>query len=143
MNRQLRKRHRVIWFFLAPIIPFLLLISWLLIPQLEPVKAITSTQPDPLPVVLQSRQYPHYEVELRTNNRGDLQLEWWSRVALRIPSAVIYQVSANGQRLFVGRIETRGHYRFPLQTDSTSKELNLQLYDFIHEHIIDTINISL
>jgi hypothetical protein len=143
MNKQLRKRHRVIWFFIAAIIPFLLLVSWLLIPQLEPVKAVAQSQPGALPVVLKTLELPnHYEANLRTNNRGDYQLEWRSYAALRIP-AVIYQLKDNGKQFLIGRIEARGIYRFPVQSDSTSNDFRFQLYDFIHERVIDTINIRL
>ncbi|MBS4065412.1 MAG: hypothetical protein KGZ74_12670 [Chitinophagaceae bacterium] len=144
MNRQLRKRHRVIWFFIAASIPFLLLVSWLLIPQLEPVKAIAQSQPDVLPVVLKTSELPHhYEANLRTNNKGDYQLEWRSYAALRIPSAVIYQLKGNGKQFLIGRIEARGIYRFPVQKDGISNDFRFQLYDFIHERVIDTINIRL
>ncbi len=143
MNKPLRKRHRIIWSFIATAVPILLLLSWLFIPQFEPVKAIQVAQPESLPVLLKTIKRSHYEVEIRTNSKGDLQLEWWSKVVLRIPSALIYQVQANEQRVLTGRIETRGHYRFPLKYDSTSQKYHLELYDFIHEQIIDTINFSL
>jgi hypothetical protein len=143
MNKQLRKRHRIVWLFISITLPVMLLISWLLIPQLEPVKAISINQPAPLPVILKTNKYPHYEVELQTNSNGDLQIEWWSKAALRIPTAAIYQLKNNGQQVYIGRIEGRGHYRFPLQKDSSSKEIHLQLYDFIHEQLIDTLNFSL
>lgn len=143
MNRQLRKRHHIVWSFIAMAVPLLLLFSWLFIPQLEPVKAVSVPQQESLPVLLKTIKRSHYEAEIRTDSKGDLQLEWWSKVALRIPSALIYQVKANQQQILTGRIETRGHYRFPLQRDSASKEYHLQLYDFIHQQIIDTINFSL
>ena len=143
MNRQLRKRHRIVWMVLAVLIPFLVIISWLLIPSLEPVKAIVSSQPPALPVVLRTIQRPHYEIELQTDKQGHLQLEWWSKVSLRIPSAVVYQVRENGEQHLIGRIEARGHYRFPLERKDSTGRLQLKLYDFIHEQVIDTINISL
>lgn len=143
MNRQLRKRHRAAWFFIAGSLPFLFLASWLVIPQLEPVKAIANSQPEPLPVILKTIVRTQFEIQLQTNKNGDLQLEWWNKTALHVPSAVIYRVNANGQQFLVGRIEARGRYRFPLQKDSTASEFHFQLYDFIHEQIIDTINFSL
>lgn len=143
MNRQLRKRHRIIWSLLALIVPMLLLMSWLLIPQLEPVKAINISHPESLPVLLKTIKRTQYEAEIRTNSKGDLQIEWWNKKALQVPSAVIYQIKENEQQVLIGRIEARGTYRFPLHRDSTSKEYHLQLYDFIHEQVIDTINFSL
>ena len=143
MNRQLRKRHRIMWMILAIFIPFLVISSWLLIPSLEPVKAIVTSQPPALPVVLKTIQRPHYEVELQTDGQGNLQLEWWSKVPLGIPSAVVYQVHENGEQHLLGRIETRGHYRFPLKQRDASGMLQIQLFDFIHEQVIDTLNISL
>jgi hypothetical protein len=43
----------------------------------------------------------------------------------------------------IGRIEARGDYVFPLKVDSAKKnELNLVVYDFIHEKIIDSITLK-
>lgn len=143
MNKPLRKRHRIIWSFIATAVPLLLLVSWLFIPQLEPVKAIQAAQPESLPVLLQTIKRSQYEAAIRTNTKGDLQIEWWNKRALQVPSAVIYQVKENQHQVFIGRIEARGVYRFPLIKDSTSSQFHFQIYDFIHEQIIDTINFSL
>lgn len=144
MNKQLRKRHRISWVLIGLFLPVLLLISWLLIPQLEPVKAISIDLPEALPISIKKIERPAYTVQLRKNNAGELQLEWRNELPLKVPTAVIYQLKEGNNKKLIGRIETRGVYRFTIQTDSFSNNTyRFQLYDFIHQQIIDTLNFQL
>jgi hypothetical protein len=144
MNKQLRKRHRISWVLLGIFLPMMLLISWLFIPQLEPVKAITIDLPEAFPSSIKKIERPAYTVQLRTNNAGELQLEWINELPLKVPTAVIYQLKEENNKQLIGRIETRGIYRFTIQPDrSSNNTFRFQLYDFIHQQIIDTLNIQL
>ena len=144
MNKQLRKRHRISWVLIGLFLPMMMLISWLFIPQLEPVKAIAPDLSEAFPISIKKIERPAYTVQLRKNNTGELQLEWVNELPLKVPSAVIYQVKEGNKKQLTGRIETRGIYRFTIQTDSSSKNIvRFQLYDFIHQQIIDTLNFQL
>lgn len=144
MNKQLRKRHRISWVLIGLFLPVMLLVSWLLIPQLEPVKAIAIDLPEAFPISIKKIERPAYTVQLRKNNSGELQLEWRNESPLKVPTAVIYQIREENNKQLIGRIETRGTYRFTIPTDSSSKNIvRFQLYDFIHQQIIDTLNFQL
>lgn len=144
MNKQLRKRHRISWVLIGIFLPVMLLISWLLIPQLEPVKAIAIDLPEAFPISIKKIERPAYTVQLRKNNAGELQLEWRNELPLKVPTAVIYQLKEGNDKQLIGRIETRGTYRFTIQIDSSSNNIHrFQLYDFIHQQIIDTLNFHL
>lgn len=144
MNKQLRKRHRISWALIGIFLPVMLLVSWLFIPQLEPVKAITIDLPEAFPVIIKKTERSAYSVQLRKNNAGELQLEWRNELPLKVPTAVIYQLREGNNKQLIGRIETRGTYRFTIQTDSSSNNTyRFQLYDFIHQQIIDTLNFQL
>ncbi|MEJ8843612.1 hypothetical protein WG954_14575 [Lacibacter sp. H375] len=144
MNKQLRKRHRISWVLIGLFLPVMLLVSWLLIPQLEPVKAIALDLPEAFPISIKKIERPAYTVQLRKSNAGELQLEWRNELPLKVPTAVIYQLKEGNNKELIGRIETRGVYRFSIQTDSFSNNTyRFQLYDFIHQQIIDTLNFQL
>lgn len=145
MNKQLRKRHGIIWLFMAILIPPGILCSWLVIPELEPIRTVEQKVTEQLPVIKRSIERKTYTVNLRTDQPGaKLQLELVNEVPLTIPTAVIYQLKSNGQQQLIGRIEARGTYRFPLQRDSIiATQLQLQVYDYIHQQVIDTLNFHL
>ncbi len=144
MNKQLRKRHRISWVLIGIFLPVMILVSWLLIPQLEPVKAISIDLPEAFPISINKLERPAYTAQLRKNDAGELQLEWRNELPLKVPTAVIYQLKEGNNKQLIGRIETRGIYRFTIQTDRSSKNIvRFQLYDFIHQQIIDTLNFQL
>jgi hypothetical protein len=144
MNKQLRKRHRISWLLIAFILPMLILISWLSIPRLEPVKAISIDLPEAFPISINKIERRAYTVQLRKNNSGELQLEWTNKVPLKVPTAVIYRVTDRHNKQLIGRIETRRTYRFSIQPESSSNNtFRFELYDFIHQQIIDTLNFQL
>ncbi|QNA43489.1 hypothetical protein [Lacibacter sediminis] len=144
MNKQLRKRHRISWVLIGLSLPVMMLISWLFIPQLEPVKAITMDLPEAFPISIKKIEHPAYTVQLRKNSAGEMQLEWRNEAPLKVPTAVIYQLNEGNSKQLIGRIETRGIYRFTIQPDSSSNNTyRFQLYDFIHQQIIDTLNFHL
>jgi hypothetical protein len=154
MMKPLRKRHFQIWIVLAVLIPVAIVFAWLAIPDTEPVKLLQSSTADLLPVIKSTDDKKDYTVNLRTNNENTIwQLEWKNKTALTVPSAVVYKASPNpseggafesfkpGESELIGRIEARGDYIFPLKYDSGEyKELNIVLYDFIHQKTIDTLN---
>jgi hypothetical protein len=154
MIKPLRKRHLQIWKVLAILLPAGIVWSWLVIPNPVPVKLLNPVSTDLLPVIKYKKENAHYCINIRTNKENTTwQLEWKNKMALAVPSAVIYRtpprppkgaVSGSftpGHSQLVGRIEARGNYVFGLSPDSAGNgQVHFILYDFIHQQIIDSIN---
>ena len=147
MIRSLRKRHRQIWMAWAILLPVGIVFAWLVIPNQSPVKLLKAPSSVLLPVIIKSKEAKDYSINIRSNNENtEWQLEWKNKTVLMVPSAAIYEVRditdeiAKGR--LIGRIETKGVYVFNLPFDSSGyKQLNLVLYDFIHERKIASINL--
>jgi hypothetical protein len=167
MIKPQRRGHYYAWIILALLLPAGIVFAWLAISNAEPVKWIKSSNSDLLPLIKSSSRKKEYCVSLRTDkNYTQWQLEWENITPLTVPTAVIYRMPSRnalhygrqGNRnegggpgstkiedgILVGRIEARGSYVFPINLDySGNQELNLILYDFIHQQIVDTINLAL
>ena len=156
MIKPLRKRHLQIWTAIAILLPLGIIFSWLVIPNPVPVKILQAPTVELLPVIHSKKDTIQYCINIRTNKeKTSWQLEWKNKLALMVPSAVIYKASPNpseggtfgsfkpNSSQLIGRIEATGDYVFPLPIDSTIQEqLQFVLYDFIHEKVIDTINFN-
>jgi hypothetical protein len=152
--KPLRKRHLQIWTAIAVLLPIGIILSWLVIPNPVPVKILPTANVDLLPVIQDKKETAQYCLNLRSNSdKTSWQLEWKNKLELTVPSAVIYaplnppegemQSFTVDRAQLIGRIEARGDYVFPLKVDSAKKnELNLVVYDFIHEKIIDSITLK-
>ena len=150
MIKPLRKRHRQIWMAWAILLPVGILFAWLAVPNQPAVRLLQNTTETLLPDIVQSGSFPDYSIKLRSNeNRNSWQLEWFNKKVLMVPSAVIYQANEKtgpftpARAKLIGRIEAQGSYRFPITIDSAiNKPLDLVLYDFIHNKIIDSIQLN-
>ena len=146
MIKSLRKRHLQAWSLLLVLLPASI-ISGRLVTQIQPINSLLQPAAvNALPVIVATKEKENYAIHIRKSNDSTFQLEWINKKVLIVPTATIYKVAAgttdikNG--LLVGRIETRGIYRFPFP--STNQPFNLSttklvLYDFIHQQAIDTI----
>jgi len=136
-----------IWTALAVLLPLGIIGAWMAIPK-YPVQTLLQPVADkPLPELLKQRQKENYTVSIRSSPQGTaFQLEWINKKPLTWPTATIYKVrkgSSINNGILIGRIESRGTYRFAV--DSTFQSTmgttdQLVLYDFIRQQIIDTIN---
>ncbi|MCC6972042.1 MAG: hypothetical protein IT434_17660 [Phycisphaerales bacterium] len=156
MIKPLRKRHLQTWIAIAVLLPAGIIFSWLVIPNHAPVKIVKASAIELLPIVQAKKETNQYCISIRsTADKTSWQLEWKNKLALKVPSAVIYKAPLNPPQggtfgsfkpesaELIGRIEARGDYLFSLRMDSIqNKELNLVVYDFIHEKIIDKINFN-
>jgi hypothetical protein len=150
MIKGLRNRHRQIWMLWAILLPAGIVLAWLAIPDQQAIKLLQGPTVSPLPEIVQYGSLPDYSINLRSNRtRSEWQLEWFNKKVLQVPSAVIYQLSEkNGSfnpvnAKLLGRIEAQGGYWFPVSMDSSiNKPFNLVLYDFIHNKIIDSIQLK-
>lgn len=154
MIKPLRKRHFGIWIAMALLLPAGIILSWLVIPNPVPVKKISSKSVELLPLVQAKKETLQYCITIRSNDDKTVwQLEWKNKLPLTVPSAVIYKgiSSAGNEKEFkpetaelIGRIEAKGDYVFPLNNDSTqTKQLNLIVYDFIHEKTVELITFKI
>ena len=155
--KPLRRSHWYIWLVLSVLLPFGILMAWLVIPNPHPIRTITNTSTQPLSIVKHSRNLPGYQVTIRTSEEeSQWQLEWNNKKPLIVPSAVIYRLDPLalnknsivtlpfGQVELIGRIETTGTYLFELPVRKNEyTSFHFLLYDFIHEKVIDTINIHI
>lgn len=138
MIKSLRNKHGQIWLLIAIFLPIMVVFSWFIVPGTISMKKVLRPTYDLLPVVKASRESDQYCVYVRCNRKQTgWQLQWNNKLALTSPSAVIYIVEGNSRSRMVGRIEARGQYVFPL--DHPEKALNLVLYDFIHDKVIDSL----
>ena len=146
MIKPLRKRHLQIWATLAVLLPIGIIFSWLVIPNTVSVKILSVPPTELLPLIRAEKNNLQYCISIRTNkDKTQWQLAWTNKLALTVPSAVIYQATDTSTDIskatLIGRIEARGNYAFPLRVDSVQNNgLRFFLYDFIHEKVIDTIN---
>lgn len=156
MVKNLRKRHLQVWTVWAILLPFLLIASIAVIPAWPTGKLLQPAAPVALPTLISSIDREAYTINLRKSNDSTFQLEWINKNVLTVPTATIYIIhppypgkSQSGRATeleeseLVGRIESRGIYRFPFHypaEDVNKGYLHLILFDFIHEKIIDTIN---
>lgn len=139
---------------MAALLPAGIILSWLVIPDSIPVKKISATTVELLPLIHAKKETLQYCINIRSDaGATNWQLEWKNRLPLTVPSAVIYKSlsfpgSKNGFKPehaeLIGRIEAKGDYVFPLKNDSMQyQELNLIVYDFIHEETVEVITFKM
>ena len=150
MIKPLRKLHLQIWTLWSVLIPIGIISAVLVRPEFPKERHLL--QPEAiaaLPVVIKSLNKDEYTINIRSNSdTSQLQLEWINKKTLTYPTAMIYQTAAETKSIhgaaLIGRIEARGLYHFNLkpkaqQVDSLT--FHFLVYDFIHNQIINTINL--
>jgi hypothetical protein len=145
MMKPLRTAHRWVWLVLALLLPAGIVGCWLVIPAASAVTILPAPVAELLPVVQAQSENQRYCVYIRSNNEQTRwQLEWKNKLPLESPTAVIYQTAGREANIrnasLVGRIEARGNYVFALTDSTPPQEINLLLYDFIHEKPLDSFN---
>jgi hypothetical protein len=149
MIKPLRNTHRRIWLMLALLLPAGIIAAWLVAPDSAPVTILSEPAQQLLPVIQAKRESAQYCIYIRSSmDNTDWQIEWKNKLPLTVPSAVIYRTEGRERNIhkaqLIGRIEARGDYVFRVQPDSTwHNELNLLLYDFIHERVVDSLNFKI
>jgi hypothetical protein len=145
MIKPLRKKHLFAWRLMAILLPAGIIVAWLSVPKQVPQSLLQPGTEIPLPVVIKTGQKENYSISIRSNENGSkFQLEWINKNILQYPTATIYagnEIKDVSKAKLIGRIEARGNWYFPL--DSACKNENhFILYDFIHQQVIDTINLK-
>lgn len=139
MTPQLRKIHRYTWFSLAILLP----IGWLAAIWAIPAEVwqtpIRPDQPDPLPIVLQSRESGDFVINLRQDSTGiRQQIEIVIKKPLTNPNTT---VTAEGEKeILLGLAGTRGIWRFDLDgLTARYKPLKLRFEDKIQNRVLRTV----
>lgn len=138
MIKQLRKRHLQIWLVLALILPIGIVVAWTFIPVQPTHHLLQPQQPTILPKLIQSIQKGNYTINIRcTGNDSAYQVEFINRIPLTAPSLLIYSIREGAKTIdehqLLGRIESRGHYYFPLPEVTRNQTSGFILYDFIRQ----------
>jgi hypothetical protein len=144
MTKSLRKRHLQIWSSLLVLLPMGIVLAKLVVPN-QPVNVLLQPAASILlPNIVGSIENEQYSVNLRSSNDSTYQLQWVNKNTLTYPTATIYMAPAGVNEIaksnLVGRIEARGTYVFPIRANTLNK--HMILYDFIHQQIIDTLNLK-
>ena len=150
MIKPLRKRHFQIWTVMAVVLPGAIILAWLSIPTKKSQPLLQSSARTALPLLLEKGENENYLVTLRGSlDTSHFQLEWINKKILQYPTASIYEMAQDGISIdsskLIGRIETAGEWHFLLDSTFTYRPDHVYrflLYDFIHQQIIDTINLK-
>jgi len=116
MNRPLRKRHRVIWFFLALFLPILVLFSVLKTPSFPYSEDVFAA---PIAVhgsILKEIENESFKINLRGNNNTVKQIEILLKTPLPYAAVLVYD--NNG--LVLGQMGARGVHRFDVHETITA-----------------------
>src|SRR5687767_9693775 len=95
MIRSLRNKHGQVWLVIAIFLPLMVVFSWFVVPGTVPVKTLLRPAMELMPVIKASGAKAGYCVNIRSNKeQTSWQLEWTNKLALTVPSAVIYWVES-------------------------------------------------
>ena len=140
MIKRLRKRHLQIWRLWALLLP-LGILSAVVAKRTIPASMPQIQDRSLLPFVIKEKAWTGSTIQLRGRDQSVQQLVWINKQMLAIPSATIYLCGADtisvSSSKYIGRIESRGIYVFPLPGQT---QYHFLIYDFIHRQIIDRIN---
>jgi hypothetical protein len=147
MIRTLRKKHLQIWLTIAVLLPVGIISAWLAVPQPVRDHLLQPSSTASLPLIIAKIENSNYTINLRGSaDRSSLQLEWINNGELAFPSAIIYRIVHQDEKIedaaIIGRIDGRGTYLFPLKKDSSNIGFHFVLYDIIHHQVIGRINLN-
>ncbi len=138
MMKPLRKRHLQIWSFYALLIPAIIVSAYMAIPEKRYSGLASRQKATALPGLVSKKEGKGFSACIRRSaDAKSYQLEWISPDGVEQPSALLYQVIENEQRL-VGRIGAAGTYYFTLGA-APSDRFQFILYDIIHHRVTDSI----
>jgi hypothetical protein len=141
MTPALRKIHFFAWLSLAILLPF----AWILaifalspIPTQEPVHGAMVAA---LPIVIKSETSDNFVLNLRSNSlNNQLQIEIFIKNPLTNPNTLVSVESREGNiplKKQLGLLQTRGFYRFDLDSTFTSAHgFDLKITDNIQNKIL-------
>lgn len=143
----LRNRHLFIWVALAILLPIGFSLAYFAIPEKSPGRLVI---PEVLPAmgqILSSHESDELLIRVLGNaSETQKQLEFTLKESLSSPSSFIYLcASGKSEQLdqcrALGRLKSKGVYRFELKENS--KEFELVIFDMIKKVQRDKISIQL
>ncbi|MBI1224434.1 MAG: hypothetical protein GC192_04275 [Bacteroidetes bacterium] len=145
MTPNLRKYHRRIWFFLAGLLPILLVAAIAVIPAERTSPSTPDNQPEALPKVVKTASSDLLVATLRQDSAtGERQVEIELKQALTNPSTLVYLIAdenadpATGKLL--GSLSSRKIYRLDAGKNLSGQEY-LLLFDPITHLKIATLKL--
>jgi len=146
MIKPLRKRHLQVWSLMAFLLPAGIVAALLFRPRPVPGQLLQPAAVNALPVIIEENRKDGFTVRLRgETSLQPAQLEWLNISVLPYPTAVVYKTAPGKTSIpdatLIGRIETRGTYRFRLPVDS-SGHYHFIVYDFIRQTLVDSFSFS-
>jgi hypothetical protein len=140
MIRSLRKKHHHVWMLLIFLLPVAIVIAVASRRTLPSENALAENHVL-LPLLLNEAKWRGNTIQLR---RGDNELErqiaWLNKEPLTFPIVAVYMAWWEGaspeSAEFLGRVETRGLYTFPV---ATRDQYHLIVYDPVRQRILHRI----
>ncbi|MBD0368337.1 MAG: hypothetical protein ICV53_19810 [Flavisolibacter sp.] len=145
MIRPLRKRHLQIWSLCALLLP-LVIVAAVISRKPEAIVKSAPAQNEWEPVIIKEQMWRGNIIQLRGKDQSSItQLVWKNKEPLNVPSATLYFSASNTKNInaaqYIGRIEGRGDYAFAFEPKG-APSFFIILYDFIHQQVIDRIEIK-
>jgi hypothetical protein len=145
MTPTLRKYHRYTWFFLAGLLPVLLVAAIAAIPEEKPSPAMPNNQPNALPEVLKTASSDLFVARLRRDaSTGERQLEIDLKQALTTPSTLVYLTAGDNadpkEGKLLGSLSSQNVYRFNAGQGVSGQEYVL-LFDPIKHTKIESVKL--
>jgi hypothetical protein len=140
MKPSLRSRHRQIWVILAILLPIGWFASVWSIPAPVRQQPVRPALPPPFARILKTQTTTGFLFNLREDPAGtQKQIEVFILKPLETPGIQLYAKGApNGHDQLLGALQTRGVYRFNL--DSTLTAPVFRLEDPIHNKTVSTVH---
>jgi len=146
MTPILRKYHRIVWFFMAGLLPVLFIAAILALPKDRLSQEVPNYQPKPLPMVVETAASSLFNARLREEPAtGEQQLEIELLRPLTNAAALIYitksQTQEPGDGVLLGTIASQNVYRFKVGHEVEEHPFIL-LFDPIKSQAIQTLRLA-
>ncbi len=141
MTPALRRAHRRIWYALAVLLPLGWLAAVLAIPQDVRQEPVRRPHLAALPLLLSSKESGPFLINLRGDSaRVQKQLEILVKSPQTNPSTLVYWSGPGAQSSLLGALQTRGLYRFALDSLAARESGGtLRLEDPIERRTLRTV----
>ena len=147
MNRNLRKRHLRYWIVLAILLPVGFVWALVAIPQFVSEKPIRKNIPLGLEHVVKEQTHDTANICIRSDKKGNFQLEIILKEPLESPSPGLY-LKVNGTtglkgNVFLGNIGSRGTYRFSISEKQMRQAKGAIIHCNVNGHSLENISFNL
>ncbi|MDN5215279.1 hypothetical protein QQ020_24585 [Fulvivirgaceae bacterium BMA12] len=142
MIRPLRKRHRIMWLALLPVISILFVKSFPSFKTYREKETKAQVPDSPTFMETVSTEKPYFDARLGTLSSGEQVLQMNLKTAFDSPAPGVYLVGGNREDVkayqFLGDVNTTGNHQFKFEKPNDSYQLIV--YDPIKKIQLETIN---